>query len=78
MLLYLILLVTSFAMLAILALVFFAARLRTLLKAHLYHRAFSFFAVLTVTGILLASMLSFTSGNHSARTAFAFNRVAVK
>jgi uncharacterized membrane protein len=61
MLLNIILLITTLAMLVILALVFFAARLRSLLKAHLYHRTFSFLAVLAVAGILFASMLSFKS-----------------
>ncbi len=63
-------------MLIILALVFFAARLRTLLKAHLYHRAFSFFAVLAGTGILLATMLSFVPDKHNGRQAFAAYQVS--
>ena len=73
MLLYITLLITTMAMLSILALVFFASRLRTLLKAHLYHRVFSFFAVLAVAGILFASMLSFMPNAHNGRTAMAVN-----
>ena len=65
-------------MLAILALVFFAIRLRALLRAHLYHRAFSFFAVLAVAGILLASMLSFTLLNQNEGPAFATGVIAHK
>ena len=59
-LLYLTLLVTTLAMVALLALVFFTTKLRGLLKAHLYHRTFSFLALLAVAGMLLASVLSFT------------------
>jgi len=57
-LLNIILLIAGLAMLAVLMLVFFAVRLRPLLRAHLYHRAFSFFAVLAASGILFATLLS--------------------
>jgi hypothetical protein len=60
-------LLSSLAMLAILTMVFFAVRLKSLLKAHLYHRAFSFLAVVAVAGILLAGLLSFNlRGQHIA------------
>ena len=73
-LLYLTLLVTTIAMMAVLTLVFFAARLRSLLKAHLYHRTFSFFAVLAVAGMLLAGLLSFNIPNNNEISAVAANR----
>ena len=58
---YLALIITTISMTAILALVFFDAQLKSLLSGHLYSRAFTLMAVITVAGILWATTLSFTT-----------------
>ena len=58
--LYSILFITTFAMLAVLSLMFFAERLRKVLKAQLYYRTFSFFAIVATAGILFAGILGFS------------------
>ncbi len=65
-------------MLALLSLVFFAGKLRSLLKAHLYHRAFSFFAVIAVTGMLLATLLSFNIQNSKLNPGLTASQTARK
>jgi hypothetical protein len=62
--LYLILLITSTAMTAILFLVFFDTKVRSVLTVQTYNRAFTFLSVVAVAGILLAATIGFTSHHH--------------
>ena len=57
--LYLVLLITSISMMAILALAFFDVQLKKILAAHLYNRAFTLIAMVTAAGILCALTLGF-------------------
>jgi hypothetical protein len=58
---YLVLLITTISMTAILTQVFFDAQLKNLLGGHLYSRAFTLMTVVTVAGIVWATTLSFTA-----------------
>jgi hypothetical protein len=62
--LYLTLLITSLAMSALLILMFFDVRLKTVMSVNLYNRAFAAVALLAVAGILLSSSLGFTNRHH--------------
>lgn len=73
MLLNLILIITTIAMLAVLALTFFAVKLRGLLRSQLYFRTFSFFAVLAIAGIILASVLSLSMQGNKHQQAITAN-----
>lgn len=48
-------------MAGILVLVFFDNRLKAILTTNLYERAFTFFAVVAITGILLTTTIGFTT-----------------
>ena len=65
-LLYLSLLITSLAMTGILALVFFDTRMKKVLNANSYYRAFSLLAIVVITGILLTSVIGFSAKHESA------------
>jgi len=60
-------------MLGTLALVFFDSKFKVMLTVQAYNRAFIFLAVVTVSGILLASTLGFTSAKHDNRQALIVN-----
>jgi hypothetical protein len=64
--LYLSLLITTLAMIALLSLVFFDMALRTVLPGNLYNRVFTMLAAVAVAGILFTTSIGFKSqANHS-------------
>ena len=64
-LLYISLLITSLAMTGILALVFFDKRMKKVLNANSYNSAFSLLAIVSVSGILLTSVIGFSTKHTS-------------
>jgi len=68
---YLDLLITSVAMLAVLFLTFFDARLKRVMSLQLYSRAYNGLALVVVIGILVASSLGLGARQHPRQASVA-------
>jgi hypothetical protein len=65
------LLITSLAMAGVLALVFFDTRAKSILPNNLYQRAFAFFTMVAVAGILLTTTIGLTAQHNNKPQALA-------